>query len=295
MRKAARDLDKHECKFNHWYVIPHLGGPIVTTVPENVRVNGREAATYGDEADCIGSGNSPPKDSIIGGNLAVFIRGSPAARIGEVTYGGNVEVGSPNVFHNDAPGPLSEIAANWLHQYLQQQKDIPFDYPWDGCYWRADRMREIMQKQFGVPCKKIFAHGSLKPATGPLHDPEGREGPVKWGYHVAPMVDGVDAQGRPVQWVMDPSMSKSTVLTKDEWLKVTKGSGSISRVTVQDPSAFAPSGSGYTKNKGGADDRIADYRDKVAKGTYADPAPPSAQVAPKKSLPPPVVRPPHVP
>lgn len=294
MREAARNTDFHVCGFMHPPVpTPHVGGSL-TTGTRKVLVNGQEAATYGDESECMGIGSPAPKDSIKGGNLMVFIGGNPAARINEVTFGGSVLVGSPNVFHNDAPGPLSEAAANWLHQYLQQmQPEIPFNYPWDGCYWRAERMRQIMESQFGLPCQKIFVHGALKPVTGTLHG----GAPVTWGYHVAPIVNGVDAQGHPTQYVMDPAMSPDTVLTKKEWLDVTKGNGSISRVSVQSPDKFATTGPGHdTTDKAWADPVIANYRNEVAHGHYADPdANLAGKVAGKDSFPHPVVHPPHVP
>lgn len=296
MRPAARNKDQHICNFvKPAGPTPHIGGPL-TTGARQVLVNAEEAAIYSDESECTGIGSPPPKDSIVGGNLMVFIGQNPAARMGEVTYGGSVVVGSSNVFHNAAAGPLSEVAANWLHQYLQQQKDIPFNFPWDGCYWRADRMREMMESQFGVSLKKIFVHGNLQPITGTLHDPFGR-GPVGWGYHVAPMVEGVDASGNAVQWVVDPSMSPSTILTKDEWLDITKGSGSISRVNIENADAFAPSSSGgYSTDGSWADPVIEGYRDEVANGQYADGnADLSGKVASKESFARPVVRPAHVP
>lgn len=298
MRPAARDTDNHACMFLRPAPtpIPHVGGP-VSTSPREVKINGLTAATYGDESECTGVGSAPPpKDSIVGGCLTVFIEGNPAARLAEKTFGGTVVFGSPNVFYSDAPGPLSELAANWLHQYLQQQPDIPFNHPWDGCYWRAERMRQILDSQFGVSAKKIFVHGDLQPIVGTLHDPLGH-GPVEWGYYVVLIVDGVDSAGKSVQWVMDPSMSPNTVLTQSEWLDITKGTGTISKVSIQPGEAFAPGAGGrYSTDGRWADQRIEKYRQDVANGEYADPdASLAGHVANKASLAKPVVRPPHLP
>jgi hypothetical protein len=231
----------------------------------------------------------------VGGNLSVFIGAIPAARLGELTYGGSVVVGSPDVLHNATVGALSEEAANWLHQYMQQQPDIPFNFPWDGCYWRAERMRDLMEPRFGVAPKKIFVHGDLQPITGTLHDPYGY-GEVTWNYHVAPIIEGVDASGKRVQYVIDPSMSP-TVMTKAEWLKLTKGSGTISREEIKDADVFGHSvEGGYTTDQTGIDSRIEEYRQEVADGQYADAdADLKGKVAPKRSFPRPIVRPPHVP
>jgi hypothetical protein len=120
---------------------------------------------------------------------------------------------------------------------------------------------------------------------------------VEWGYHVAPIVDGVDSAGKSVQWVMDPSMSPNTVLTQSEWLDITKGTGTISKVSIQPGEAFAPGAGGrYSTDGRWADQRIEKYRQDVANGEYADPdASLAGHVANKASLAKPVVRPPHLP
>jgi hypothetical protein len=224
----------------------------------------------------------------------VFIGGNPAAREREVTFGGKVTIGSDNVFHNEAPGPLSEAAANWLLQYLAQDKNNPFGWGWDGCYKRGEIMRHIMEDQFGVPVEKLFVFGNLKPATGPVNGPPFNG----WKYHVAPIVQGVDAQGRPTDWVMDPSLSPDTVTTKDEWLRLTQGSGSISRIDRRPGDDYAPTNTPgvYVKDHGQMDAKINDYRHKLAAGQriHPDPALPS-KVSGKDSFPRPVVRAPHVP
>jgi len=73
----------------------------------------------------------------------VFIEGSPAARMGDLTDQGSVIMGSSNVIIGDWPGgPLTPFQAQWLYDYLADQKDIPFEYATDGCFARADRMAD---------------------------------------------------------------------------------------------------------------------------------------------------------
>ncbi len=295
-RAAARDKDMHICTLVRpgSPPIPHVGGPVIS--PENkVCINGRPASTYGDEAECTGIKSSPPpKDSIIGGCLNVFINGKPAARISEKTYGGKVTEGSPNVNYADKVDKLSEKAANWLHQYLAQQKDIPFDHPWDGCYARAHEMKRIIEEQFNVELKKIFVFGDLEPATGVLH---GLSDKVSWGYHVAPMVEGgIGADGNPVQYVIDPSLSPDTVLTKEEWINISKGSGTLDptrSVMITDGQIYGPSGlkdPTYVDTKATLLERNGMKRD----GKYADPDPRiSEKIKAKERYPRPVVRAQH--
>lgn len=292
-RKAARDKDMHHCNWVRPGPIPHVGGPI--TCPSSgrtVKIDGRLASTYGDEAECVGVASSPPpKDSIIGGYLKVFINGNPAARIEEKTYGDKVTEGSDDVFYGDKVDKLAEAAANWLHQYLAKQEHIPFDHPWDGCYARAHEMKRIMETQFNVELKKIFVYGVLQadPSNG-----------VFWGYHVAPLVEGIDASGNPVQYVIDPSLSPDRVLTQSEWVNLSKGGGTVSDVVVTSPDMYYLSTTppydyvtddNYTRTNSDLAQKNARRRS----GQRRTPtSPPTSQVALKKSYPPPTIRPPHV-
>lgn len=299
-RPASRTKDPHVCALIRpgSPPIPHVAGPL-DCAPRPVKINSQVAATYGDEAECTGVGSAPPpRDSINGGFLKVFVGGNPAARLGETTFGGAVTAGSPNVVYGDSVAVLAEAAANWLHQYLAQQKDIPFNHPWDGCYARAQEMGRIMQTQFGVELQKIFVYGNLQPVTGTLHTnlyPTS----VAWGYHVAPLVQGLRPDGSAVEFVVDPSMSPNTITTREEWLRLTTGSGSASNVSVQPATAYAPAGGGgYVQDPTYAHTQttMSQKRALAASGDRSDSdADLSSYVAAKKSFPRPVVHPPHVP
>ena len=300
-KSAARDKDQHLCAFVRpgSPPIPHVGGPVISQPDRTVFINGRLAATYGDEAECTGVGSSPPpKDSIVGGCLKVFINGQPAARITEKTYGGTVASGSPDVFYAESIEVLTEAAANWLHQYMAQQRDIPFNHPWDGCYARAHEMRRMMEEQFSVKLKKIFVYGNLEPVTGTLHSVT-QPVPISWGYHVAPLVEGIRPDGSAARYVIDPSVSPNRVLTDTEWTRVSAGTGTAELVDIRDADAYAPNGrAGYVSDPGNVDTRatLKEKRELARNGDYSDPdADLSDMVAAKDSLPRPVVRAPHLP
>ena len=298
-RQATRNNDQHICNFIRpgSPPIPHIGGPISVQAGRTVNINKKYAATFSDEAECTGVGSSPPpKDSIIGGCLKVFINGKPAARAMEKTYGGSLVAGSPDVNYGDKYSSLAEKAANWLHQYLAGQKHIPFDHPWDGCYARAHEMKRIMEQQFNVELKKVFVFGNLKPVTGTLH---GNSTPVVWWYHVAPLVEGIDNIGNPIQYVIDPSLSPDTVLTKKEWLDLSKGSGNLDPSMphrIDNATTYVPSGSTDTNYIDTTNILNSKHNRKIVNGEYADPDPNLySKIVTKDSYPAPVIKSPHIP
>jgi hypothetical protein len=129
---------------------------------------------------------------------------------------------------------LTEQEAKDLFKELKNQPQIPFDYPVDCCYTRAHEMCRIMESK-GVECKKYWlfdknfgdplkVKDSLAPIKGgkPVEFPEplsGKREPVKWVYHVAPIVNVKKADGSVSEMVMDPSIASGPV-SKDEWRKI---------------------------------------------------------------------------
>ena len=81
----------------------------VTSGSGDVFINGIPAARVDDSAAAHGCGKCPPHGrSIAAGSSSVFINGLPAARVGDaISCGGNVAVGSGNVFIGDAGGSAS--------------------------------------------------------------------------------------------------------------------------------------------------------------------------------------------
>jgi hypothetical protein len=154
---------------------------------------------------------------------------------------------SPSASSSDAKkGPLSKKEAQRLFDELAGQPHIPFNYPVDCCYTRAHEMCRIMEGK-GVECQKYWLYEENwgkalmkaelhpvdkvgNPVTFPDPDTGERE-PVKWVYHVAPMIKVQQEDGSVVDMVMDPSLAK-TPLTKAQWEALMGSpSGAYSRVT----------------------------------------------------------------
>lgn len=73
-------------------LVPHVGGPIATGVP-NVLIDKLMAARIGDITTCVG-----PPGVIAAGSATVMIGGQPAARMGDVAgHGGTIVGGCPRV------------------------------------------------------------------------------------------------------------------------------------------------------------------------------------------------------
>jgi hypothetical protein len=85
---------------------------------------------------------------------------------------------------------------------------IPWMYPDDGCFARAEAAVERLAHQ-GLPePKKLFVFGSLS-----IETPHAAGGRAYWWYHVAPAVRvGGDA------YVLDPAVNPSGALKVAEWI-----------------------------------------------------------------------------
>ncbi|MBL8473763.1 MAG: hypothetical protein KF778_06210 [Rhodocyclaceae bacterium] len=114
---------------------------------------------------------------------------------------------------------MSEAQAQ---QFMDQfkQTDVPFDYPPDCCYARARVMSDMMEKE-GYASRKLWYEGYLEPnrADGTrvaFPDANGNSAPVTWHYHVAPIVQVEQSNGKVEERVLDPSLSDKP-LSMDEW------------------------------------------------------------------------------
>lgn len=83
MPPAARLGDMHTCPMVS-AMVPHVGGPILTSFP-TVMIGYMPAARMGDQATCVG-----PPDLIAMGSPSVFIGNMMAARMGDITIHGGV-------------------------------------------------------------------------------------------------------------------------------------------------------------------------------------------------------------
>jgi len=100
------------------------------------------------------------------------------------------------------------------------QSPVPYHYPVDGCYARAQMMAQVLTRA-GFASERVFATSTI---AGGLHIPnefsEDQPGTAppetRWFYHVAPIINVRTATGVEQQ-VIDPSTQPGPV-TIDAWL-----------------------------------------------------------------------------
>lgn len=136
---------------------------------------------------------------------------------------------------------LTEEQAQALFDEIASHTEIPFDYPVDCCYARAQRMASLIRDK-GIETKKAWAYGSLtpmKPDGTMVRFPPTPSGiPVEWGYHVAPTVRVRTADGACRDMVIDPSL-RDRALTIAEW-ESTMGAVESSALTTSDTYLYRP-------------------------------------------------------
>lgn len=115
------------------------------------------------------------------------------------------------------PGSLTfQEAKQWFDDF-KNDKSIPWDYPNDCCYNRAEVMARKLNAA-GVKAGKVWNYAPTGPGAKPLkvNTPNDPKGYVEWGYHVAPTVPVVQPDGTVVPMVMDPSIADKPI-TPQEW------------------------------------------------------------------------------
>lgn len=120
---------------------------------------------------------------------------------------------------------LSPEEVQDLYKKAQAMKDIPFGYKQDGCYARAHVMSRRFE-EMGISTQKVWIKGKLfVPGTD-----------IEWDYHVAPVVEVKEKDGKIQQYVIDPSLNSKAV-TVDEWVASMgkKTNGPIMKTTYPIP------------------------------------------------------------
>lgn len=112
---------------------------------------------------------------------------------------------------------ISPEKAQLLFDEMRSNKDIPFDFPLDGCFARATAMSRMAEEQ-KIEMGKVYAEGVLRVKSGDKRFPE-----IMWGYHVAPVVY-VQKDDKPELMVFDPSLFDKPV-SVNEWTDIMKATG----------------------------------------------------------------------
>ena len=143
----------------------------------------------------------------------------------------------PPLDHPKPPltGVLSHDEGKKVFKEIADKKDyIPFDYPDDCCYSRANEMCRILEEK-GYPTDKIWifdpayhqnvvvegkADKSVWVKSLTAHTENHPLGQVHWYYHVATVVKVQRPDGTVQDMVVDPSLNPYRMLTPQEWLKL---------------------------------------------------------------------------
>ncbi|MGZ3693642.1 MAG: protein-glutamine glutaminase family protein [Bdellovibrionota bacterium] len=102
---------------------------------------------------------------------------------------------------------VSKQKAEELFREMAGHKEIPFGYPQDGCYARAQEMARLLETK-GIVTAKIFSQGSLMVKILPAQE-------LEWDWHVAPVL-AVKEAGKIEIYVIDPALFAKPVTVK-EW------------------------------------------------------------------------------
>jgi hypothetical protein len=162
-------------------------------------------------------------------DYALYLLGGPPVRA-------NVEI--TEVTEGEADRLFMEVATLGFWTSADTLAPIPFHYPIDGCYARAQLMADRLT-ELGYASEKVFAvslaggaglhvrsdyAADMRLANQPaVNDPlcaPSAVGPqnqptVTWWYHVAPIIRVRDAQGQVGAWVLDPSMADRPITIRD--------------------------------------------------------------------------------
>lgn len=124
----------------------------------------------------------------------------------------------------------NEATLNKLFEEIKAQtcsfdKEFPcisFDYPEDGCYARAHKMKQFLAQK-GYDCEKQFIYGDLRIRYSGI-TPEKGGCCVNWSYHTSVLVSYKDESGKIQKKILDPSISKKGPLSLEEWEKACQNS-----------------------------------------------------------------------
>lgn len=102
---------------------------------------------------------------------------------------------------------VSLSRAQDIFKQLSENEDIPHRFVMEGCFARAHAMVQQMD-EMGLISAKAYVEGDLQIDGGKF-------GPVRWSYHVAPMLMVKTPKGI-IPYIFDPSLFKGPV-PFEEW------------------------------------------------------------------------------
>ena len=138
-----------------------------------------------------------------------------------------------------ACGTLTPAQAQQWFDHFKSRTDIPWNYPNDCCYNRAEVMDQEL-KDAGVDAGKAWNYAPDDAHPLRVATPNDPAGYVEWGYHVAPTVP-VMVNGVATPMVLDPSIAPGPV-TPQQWKDMQSQPGSQLVQTDASPYYRAPDG-----------------------------------------------------
>lgn len=136
-------------------------------------------------------------------------------------------------------GALTPAQAQAWFDHFKSRTDIPWNYPNDCCYNRAEVMdRELTTA--GVDAGKVWNYAPDDNHPLQVPTPNDPQGFVQWGYHVAPTVPVV-VNGVTTPMVIDPSIAPGPV-TPQQWKDMQSQPTSSLVLTDAKPYYRAPDG-----------------------------------------------------
>lgn len=105
---------------------------------------------------------------------------------------------------------MSEQDAQKLFKDLKSHSEIPYEFSYGGCEYRAHAMVQIMRKK-GITPLKAFAVVDLKTTnvlTAP--HPKKKNQTIQWKYHTTPLIL-VEKNGKVEPYTLDPSLESQAV------------------------------------------------------------------------------------
>jgi hypothetical protein len=148
--------------------------------------------------------------------------------------------------HVVQPCPMSHPmtpakAQEYFDKFKSQQDQIPFDYPVDCCYTRAEVMADQIAAD-GYSVGKVWNYASGYPNATLTYDSDkvpGGQG--HWVYHVAPIVPVQQPDGSVQMMVIDPS-TQSGPVPIDQWKRDQHDPGARTVTTDATPYYLSPDG-----------------------------------------------------
>ena len=105
---------------------------------------------------------------------------------------------------------MTESDAQKLFNDLKEHKEIPYEFSYGGCEYRAHAMVKVL-RQKGITPLKAFAVVDLKTANVlSAPHPKKKNETIQWKYHTSPVIL-VEKNGKIEPYALDPSLESRAV------------------------------------------------------------------------------------